>query len=260
MRDRTPPRIGCVRFLNARPLIHGWPGDVLFENPSSLCRRVAAGELDVALVSSFEYLRNPIYRIVDDVAIGSDGPVFSVVVAYRGQLEDIAGIELDPASETSVNLLRCLLARRGMDPRLVPAQGRENVLPIQPHHAQLLIGDNAIRSRRAQPDCRFWDLGQEWKEVTNLPFVFALWLVRPEVRQADEIARRLRACRDQNLKNLEEIIKDENEFPADFCRNYYRDYLRFFFAEREKSGLRKFAELCLQLELIPKVTSQLDLV
>ena len=42
------------------------------------------GELDVALVSSFEFLRNPIYRIVDDVSISSDGPVYSVVVAHRG--------------------------------------------------------------------------------------------------------------------------------------------------------------------------------
>ena len=52
-----------------------------FDHPSTLCRQLAAGELDVALVSSFEYLRNPIYSIVDRVAIASDGPVFSVILA-----------------------------------------------------------------------------------------------------------------------------------------------------------------------------------
>ena len=45
-------RIGCVKYLNALPLIRGWPGEVDFDHPSALCQRVAIGELDVALVSS----------------------------------------------------------------------------------------------------------------------------------------------------------------------------------------------------------------
>ncbi|MBO0696299.1 MAG: hypothetical protein J2P56_09395, partial [Verrucomicrobia bacterium] len=68
-------RIGCVKYLNARPLIHGWDGEVDFDHPSALCNKLAAGKLDVALVSSFEFLRNPIYRIVDHISISSDGPV-----------------------------------------------------------------------------------------------------------------------------------------------------------------------------------------
>src|SRR5438128_7973650 len=111
-------RIGCVKYLNARPLIRDWSGDVDFDHPSALCRRLAAGQLDVALVSSFEFLRNPIYRIVDDVSISSDGPVYSVVVAHRDEFSNIEDIELDPASETAVNLLRCLLAELGLTPRL----------------------------------------------------------------------------------------------------------------------------------------------
>src|SRR5437667_2566452 len=113
-------RVGCVKYLNARPLIRGWQGPVEFDHPSALCKRLANGELDVALVSSFEFLRNPIYRIVDDVSISSDGPVFSVVVAHRGEISQIEEIELDPASQTAVNLLRCLLAELGLNARLVP--------------------------------------------------------------------------------------------------------------------------------------------
>ena len=98
-------RIGCVKYLNARPLIRGWPGNVEFDHPSALCQRLARGQLDVALVSSFEFLRNPIYRIIDDVSISSDGPVYSVVVAHRGAFSDIEQIELDPASETAVEFV-----------------------------------------------------------------------------------------------------------------------------------------------------------
>src|SRR5438067_6538892 len=105
-------RIGCVKYLNARPLIRGWAGEVDFDHPSALCKRLADGELDVALVSSFEFLRSPIYRIVDDISISSDGPVYSVIVAYAGNAP-LPEIELDPASETSVFLLRYLIAERG---------------------------------------------------------------------------------------------------------------------------------------------------
>jgi predicted solute-binding protein len=87
-------RVGCVKYLNARPLIRGWPGEVEFDHPSALCQRLAKGQLDVALVSSFEFLRNPIYRIVDDVSISSDGPVYSVVVGHRGEFSNIEQLNL----------------------------------------------------------------------------------------------------------------------------------------------------------------------
>src|SRR5207244_9847677 len=110
-------RIGCVKYLNARPLIRGWAGDVDFDHPSALCNKLAAGELDLALVSSFEFLRNPTYRIVDDISISSVGPVYSVIVAHRGDISEVEEIELDPAAETSGNLLRCLLAEVQLAPR-----------------------------------------------------------------------------------------------------------------------------------------------
>src|SRR5215831_15842329 len=136
-------RLGCVKYLNARPLIRGWPGNVEFDHPSALCRRLTKGELDVALVSSFEFLRNPIYRIVDDVSISSDGPVYSVVVAHRDEFSKIDEIELDPASETAANLLRCLLAELGLTPRLF--NGASDGIGLS--GARLIIGDQAIRFR-----------------------------------------------------------------------------------------------------------------
>ena len=83
---RDSPRLGCVKYLNARPLIYGWPGEVRFDHPAVLCDLLAANQLDLALVSSFEYLRNPIYSIVDGVSIASHGPVYSVFVAHRGAI------------------------------------------------------------------------------------------------------------------------------------------------------------------------------
>jgi chorismate dehydratase len=268
--------IGCVKYLNARPLIDGCEGDVDFDHPAALCNKLAAGKLDVALVSSFEFLRNPIYRIVDDVSISSDGPVFSVVVAHRGEIAEIESIELDPASATSVKLLQCLIAERGLNPRLV--QRSTVARPVMAesetsHRAHLLIGDQAIRFRRQYvTEFSFWDLGEQWKKLFNLPFVYALWLVRPEVADPRQIANRLRNLRDANLANLDDLIADaiarvdssrrspkaDADDPGqwegvdrEFLSRYYSEHLRFRYGEKEKEGLRTFASLCMKRGLLP---------
>ena len=275
-------RIGCVKYLNTRPLIRGWPGEVDFDHPSVLGQRLARGELDVALVSSFEFLRNPLYRIVDDVSISSDGPVYSVVLAHRGELSDIQEIELDPASQTSINLLRCLLAELGMNPRLGSAPkafGTGVGSPLQdgfavanlptPHGARLIIGDQAIAFRQKHAgEFQFWDLGEQWKKIAGLPFVYALWLIRPEVVDAKSVAQRLRALRDENLANLDDLVSNcvaggverDSRSMAEFLTQYYSEHLRFSFGEAEKQGLEHFAHLCVRHGVLPRLDRTLTLV
>jgi chorismate dehydratase len=254
-------RVGCVKYLNARPLIRGWPGNVEFGHPSALCKQLAKGQLDVALVSSFEFLRNPIYRIVDDVSISSDGPVYSVVVAYRGEFSNIEEIELDPASETAVNLLRCLLAELGLTPRLTGGVPGSAGLP----RARLIIGDQAIRFRQNHAgEVQFWDLGAQWKKLTGLPFVYALWLIRPEVPDAKSIAKRLRGSRDENLADIPAVVADvadnKRAITREFLDGYYHEYLRFGFGTREKQGLQTFADLCARHRVLPKRAREFSLV
>jgi len=247
--DRQPLRIGCVKYLNARPLIFGGPADVVLDHPSVLCAQLAHGELDVALVSSFEFLRNPIYWIVDGISISSDGPVYSVVVAHVGEISAVEQIELDPAAETSGNLLRCLLSELKLRPRFV-ATSRSS---LAKERARLLIGDQAIRFRQQHGnEFQFWDLGENWQSLAGLPFVYALWLVRPEVVDPKSIADRLRRLRDQNLANIDNLIADEKEFDRGFCDRYYREHLQFSFGKREKEGLRAFHQLCQKHDLLPK--------
>ena len=258
-------RLGCVKYLNARPLIRGWSGDVEFDHPSALCRRLAQGQLDVALVSSFEFLRNPIYRIVDDVSIASDGPVYSVVVAHRGEFSTVEEIELDPASQTAANLLRCLLAELRFKPHLTPGFSEA----AGSSRARLIIGDQAIRFRQSHADAyQFWDLGEQWKNLTGLPFVYALWLIRPEIPDADAIAERLRAIRDENLGNLSAIVSGavadhsagEQPVTQQFLTRYYNEHLRFDFETRAKQGLQTFGDLCSKDGELPMRVREFNLV
>ena len=251
MQAREALRIGCVKYLNARPLICGWLGEVEFDHPSVLCQRLARRELDVALVSSFEFLRNPIYQIVDDVAIASAGKVYSVFVAWVGEARP-SKIEVDPASTTGVALLQYLMAARGEKLSAVDPP-EERLSPLQTKRGRLLIGDQAIRFRQKFGDAyKYWDLGEEWQKNFDLPFVYALWLIRPEVLDAKSVAQELRAVRDKNLARLEEVTAAEKEFDRDFCKFYYQECLHFRFGEKEKEGLRTFQQLCAKHGLLPK--------
>src|SRR6266550_62103 len=143
-------RIGCVKYLNARPLIYGWSGAVDFDHPAALCRKLERGDLEVALVSSLEYLRRPIYRIIDGVSISARGAVYSVIVAHNEDLSRAEEIEIDPASETSVALLRCLLRQRGLNPRLrVRKTDLESVRPAELYSAESEAASGSVEVQTA---------------------------------------------------------------------------------------------------------------
>lgn len=255
MRVSASPRVGCVKYLNARPLVHGWEGPVTYDHPSALCRQLAAGELDVALVSSFEFLRNPIYSVVNDIAIGSNGPVYSVILVHLGPLHVMEEVVVDPASATSVHLLQCLLGDRGFTPKLVRAG------EITTERGQLLIGDQAIRFRQESDGRhRYFDLGAGWQEQFGLPFVYALWLIRPEFPEKQKVANALRSLGEKNLANLATTIAAQPDVDPVFCEFYYRECLRFAFGEPEKAGFKKFGEQCAKQNFLPAPLADLEVV
>lgn len=233
-------RIGCVQYLNAKPLIHGYDGAVVFDHPSALARDLSRGALDVALVPVFEVLRDPRYRIADGVGIASDGPVYSVFLAHRGPLAEVRTIALDPASLTSVHLLQVLLAEfHGQRPQCVDAASFQGEAD-----AELLIGNQAIGFRREHGDAfHYLDLGEEWKRCTGLPFVYAPWLIREDLPDVQEAADELRALGRAGVARIEEIVAEETFQDADFRRRYLTQHIRFDLGDREKAGIAKFREL-----------------
>lgn len=171
------------------------PGlDVVRVVPSQLALELRAGKLDAALVSSIEGFRQPGYAAVDGVGICCRGPVRSVRAFRRGGVM-IRSVGLDASSETSVALLRILLDAGRLGP-CVAAPRFERVPPTRrpdelPHDLVLMIGDPGLE---ADPGSReAIDLGTAWTEWTGLPFVFALWLVRPGA-DAQDLADRLFAA------------------------------------------------------------------
>lgn len=240
-------RVGCVQYLNARPLIHGCDAPVVFDHPSGLARDLAAGALDVALVPVFEALRHPRYLLADGVAIASDGPVFSVFLAHRGPLAEVRTIALDPASLTSIHLLQVLLAEyHGQHPQLLEF----SAFPADAD-AVLLIGNQAIDFRERDSGAyRILDLGEEWKRCTGLPFVYAPWLLRADLPNAPAVADELRALKRHGTARIAEIVRTDPHNPA-LTERYLTEHIRFDLGPREKAGIEKFRELLVKHGFIP---------
>lgn len=249
-------RIGCVQYLNSKPLIHGFEGPVVFDHPSGLARDLMAGKLDVALVPTFEALRHPHYSLVQGVAIACDGPVYSVFLAHRGPLEEVRRVALDPASLTSVHLLQVLLREfHGLRPEMLDL----SAFPGEAA-AALLIGNQAIDFRAGDQGVhQILDLGEEWKRCTGLPFVFAPWLLRPGLPNPAAVADDLRALKRLGLPRVNEIIRDEPRDP-EFTRRYLTEHIRFDLGEREKQGIARYRELLAKHGFIADAATPLSYV
>ena len=254
---RPPVRVGAVNYLNTKPLIHNLdalaPQAILtLDVPSRLADQLAGGELDVALIPVIEYYRGTGYTIVPDIAIATRGPVLSVTLFSRVPWPAIRRVALDEGSRTSAALTQVLLRQRyGVRPDVVP-------LPINAPaeaadaDAVLLIGDRAMKS--CLPGCRFaYDLGQEWLDWTGLPFVYAVWAVRPgaDLRGVDAA---LREAKEQGLAHVGAIAAREAGrlgLDAGFCRRYLETLIRFDLGPRELAGLERFYERAADQGLAP---------
>jgi chorismate dehydratase len=237
-------RIGCVKYLNSRPLICAYDGEVIFDHPAHLARSLVLGELDAALVPAFEVLRDPRYTLVDDVAIACDGPVFSVILAYRGNLREVRSVAGDPASLSSLNLLKILLAEfHGVRPSCDPESD-----------ARLIIGNQAIefrlRENGARDGWKFLDLGEEWKRCTGLPFVFAVWALRPGLSGARAAADAFRGLKQRGVARIPEIVAKDPFADEDTRRRYLMECLRFDLGPAARAGMDRYRELLVAHGLI----------
>lgn len=236
-----PFRIGSVDSLNAAPLTWGIESLVTFTAPARLAGLLRDGRLDTALLSVTELITHADYAALDGIAIASHGPVRSVLLAHRVPLDEVREVCCDPASLTSVNLLRVLLAERGLRPAFVPLPAYSEA---PRRDAVLLIGDRALDFGFAGHPHRLWDLGAAWHELTGLPFVYAVWTLRRALTpRASTLGELLRAARRRGTAELEAVIAKPRGYPLDFCREYLTRNIGFELGEPEKRGLARFADL-----------------
>jgi chorismate dehydratase len=249
----TRVRLGAVGYLNARPLVYELERqprfDVRYDTPSECARLLHAGDTDLGLIPSIEYLRGGPYRVVPDVAIASDGPVASVALYTTKPMADVRSLALDTSSRTSVALTQVLCTRHfRIAPELVH-QGPNLSAMLTRCDAALIIGDAAlflehakVRLKPDSPAVQKIDLGDVWKAMTGLPFVYAFWAGKAEALDAADVAA-LQRARDTGAAQPDRIAA---AFFADaparqpVGAQYLRDNIKYHLGDAERAGLETF--------------------
>jgi chorismate dehydratase len=256
-----PIRLGAVSYLNAKPLyyrLHDFAPDVkvTMEVPSRLADRLAAGNLDVALIPSVEYLRGVHlgYEIIPGFAIAARGPVRSVKLFSRVPFPQIKRLALDEGSRTSQVLARVWLdSRHGVRPPLVEPLALGVPVLESTADAILVIGDRAMQVPHG-PFQEVVDLAEAWRELTSLPFVFALWVARGGLDLRD-LPRALARSRALGLAHADELSRIHGpRLGLDYstCYDYLTRVLSYELGEPELAGLCQFARMAARLGLAPE--------
>lgn len=257
-----PPTIGCVPYLNAKPLI-AWfhtpegaeAARVIYDVPSKLATMLERKEIVAGMLSSFEAFRRPEARIVPGIAIADQGRVVSVRLFSKVPFEQIRSLALDQSSLTSNALVRILLAELyGVRPVARPEPPNLSRM-IAEYDAGMLIGDPGMGA--VGQGLQTLDLGEAWHRLTKLPFVWAVWLAN-NVIGLPELSHTLTTAKQYGLARIPQIAAAEAKrlgWPEARCLEYLRDVMDYELGARHVEGLTTFQKLCVQHGLIDRPIS-----
>ncbi len=242
-------RVGSVPYLNEKPLTrwftHTDEGrncgvDISFDHPSVLATKLAAGEIDAALVSSFEYFRTPGYEIIPGISISGQDEILAVRAFSKIPWRMVESVALDTSSLTSSALLKILLAEsyKNHPAFLNHRPDLQEMLALA--DAALLIGDKGMLADGK--GLNVLDLGHGWRELTGMPFVFAVWLAPHDIAHGP-LAGLLQKARDWGVTQLEVIAAEQAvalNCPKSLCERYLFEIMDYRLDEEHLTSLSTF--------------------
>lgn len=241
----TKVTISAVSYLNTKPFIYGLQKSGLAEKidlqldiPSVCAEKLLNNEVAIALapVAILKQIRN--YQIVSNYGIACDGAVNSVMLYSEVPLHEIETIYLDYQSRTSVELIKILCSELWkIKPNFLSAQvGYEK--KITGRIAGLVIGD---RTFFLNDTFKYvYDLGSEWKRLTQLPFVFACWITQRNIEKT--ILKEFNSALESGIANINNLTAeiDLGQFNNIDFNTYFTQFLNFSLTEKHHQGRELF--------------------
>jgi chorismate dehydratase len=249
--------VGRIQYINVDPVYYGFKQYTSHLNinfirrpPSILNQLMADGNLDISSVSSSAYARNfEDWLILPDLSISCYGKVMSVLAVSCYPFEELDGrsIMLTDESATAVDLLKLIFAKKNIRPDFQkmkitsPSDLKAN------SDAGLIIGDSALKHDWRRHFEYVWDLCEIWNQMSGLPFVFGIWVVRKSFATkfsevTSEILEALYRSRAHGLANLPAIVESAArilDIPVEICREYY-NCMTYNLGGPEYQALRTF--------------------
>jgi chorismate dehydratase len=268
-------RVSIVQYLNTAPLVWGFTNgplggkyDLSFSVPSQCADALRNGGVDIAILPVIELQRIADLVVLPDLAIASKHRVRSLLLIATKPIREVKSIALDRSSRSTQALTRILCASHWrITPEFLEA---EPDLPsmLQAADAALLIGDPALRlsisgiaeiaevdSKRNGAGLHVYDIVEEWRSMTGLPAVLAVWAGRGDM-VTPEVCADFVASRDYGLQRLEGICAQSTaqlRLPKEALRNYLEKNIDYSLDQENLLGLQAFFEYSAALGLIGPV-------
>lgn len=209
--------------------------NLMIDYPANIADKLLSNEIDIGLVPVAVLPQLTSYFIVSNYCIGCDGAVESVCLFSNVPLEKIERIFLDYQSKTSVELLKILLKEHWkISPQLMQAgEGFEENL--SGNTAGLIIGDRAFMQRKKS--VYSYDLGEAWKELTGLPFVFAAWVSNKELPAS--FINEFNSATAYGVQNINVVVNDIAKNSINL-EDYYKNRISYLLDDRKKEALQLF--------------------
>lgn len=252
-------RVGHIEFANCLPLYYGLDKsgilpsiDLVKGKPTALAKMLMTNDLDMAPIPSIEYARN--YKeltLLPDISVSSDGEVKSILLVSKEPLERLSGkkLALTCASATSQVLLKIIMREKyGVRPYYYESLGDPDKM-LNEATGALIIGDEALKLSKEHRGLFVYDLGIEWKEMTDLKMVYAVWAIRDSfIKKEPEKAMRIDEAFRDSIQHSKQCLAEVTEFsslvtglPVEYLKKYF-DALRFDFDEPYRKGLMFYYE------------------
>ena len=237
-------KISVVSYLNTLPFIYGldvFPTleeiDLCLSSPVVCAKRLIDKDVDIGLIPIVSIDKVADANIISDYCIGSDGDVDTVCLYSDVPISDVSTILLDYQSNTSIELLKVLLREYWhISPNLVNSQeGFEN--HISGEIAGLAIGDKAFGLNNRFP--YIYDLSYIWKELTGLPFVFAVWVSNKSL--PDDFIKIFNMALAYGIHNIKQVVKENSTFLSNHnLYNYLTNRISYDLDEKKKDAMNLF--------------------
>ena len=277
-----PLRVAAISFLNPAPLLYDFEHDpraaqlrehysLHYTQPSACAAELAAGTSDLGLVPIAAL--TPQLAIVPGCAIASLGQVRSILLLVKNPrqlsaanaLRQVRNVAADSASLSSVAYARILFEHfHDTRPNFVE-QPADPLAMLASADAALLIGDPALlaREHRAQIEAAIvapllWlDLAELWRERTGLPWVAAVWAVRPEALTAftpQQLSADLNASRDAGRAHIDQLVAEWTpriDLPPAIIRTYLTQNIHYILDDDCLRSITLFRSFATQIGILP---------
>jgi chorismate dehydratase len=274
LHSQTPLRIAAIRFLNPAPLMwdfeHAPLAGALAERyridwmlPAECADRLASGTADIGLVPIAALAQTPALRILPGCTIASKDYVRSLLLVRRARrpLTEIRTVAADTASRTTIAYSRILFEKWGnAQARFLPMAADLDTM-LARADAAIVIGDPALlaleeranRSEREEEELVYHDIAHEWRVLTGLPFVSAVWAARANV-PVEEIAEDFTRSRDHGLAHINALAAEWSQklpLPEHTIREYLGENIHYVLDQECVEGMRGFFKMATEAGVLP---------